>query len=199
MHFIVVLLQQIKFPIYYSVSYHQIRVNIAMAILNVLHFPDKRLREKALPVTEINAEIKEIAANMLETMYDENGIGLAATQVNIPKRIVVIDLSEEKKSPLILINPEITKLEGKETMREGCLSVPEYFDTVERAETIAYRYKTVDDELVEAETDGLLAVCIQHEIDHLNGKLFIDYLSPLKRQRLKKKLEKLEKLDNQVL
>ena len=170
-----------------------------MAILEVLHFPDDRLRNKALPVEDIGPKVKEIATNMLETMYAENGIGLAATQVNIQKRIVVIDLSEEKNQPLILINPEITKLEGKETMREGCLSVPDYFDTVERAETIEFTYKTPENELVETETDGLLAVCIQHEIDHLNGKLFIDYLSPLKRQRLKKKVEKLEKQDSKAL
>lgn len=164
-----------------------------MAILDVLHFPDDRLRNKALPIEDIGPEIKEIATNMLETMYVENGIGLAATQVNIQKRIVVIDLSEEKNQPLILVNPEITKLEGKESMREGCLSVPEYFDIVERAETIEYNYKTLENKLVKEKTDGLLAVCIQHEIDHLNGKLFIDYLSPLKQQRLKKKIEKLEK------
>lgn len=170
-----------------------------MAILEVLHFPDERLRNKAHPVETINADIKKVSTDMLETMYDENGIGLAATQVNIQKRIVVIDLSEEKTEPLILINPVITKLEGKETMREGCLSVPDYYDTVERAENIVFNYKTLEDELVTLETDGLLAVCVQHEIDHLNGKLFIDYLSPLKRQRLKKKLEKIEKLDNKVL
>ncbi len=174
-------------------------VNIAMAILEVLHFPDERLRNKALPVEHINSDIKEIATNMLETMYVESGIGLAATQVNIQKRIVVIDLSEERNEPLILVNPEISKLEGKETTREGCLSVPDYFDIVERAENIEFNYKTLDNQLVEAKADGLLAVCIQHEIDHLNGKLFIDYLSPLKRQRLKKKIEKLEKQEDYVL
>jgi peptide deformylase len=195
----VVLLQQIDFPIYYSDSYNFFKVNIAMAILEVLHFPDDRLRKKAVPVEKIDSEIKEIAENMLETMYLESGIGLAATQVNIQKRIVVIDLSEEKSEPLILINPEITKLEGKETMREGCLSVPDYFDTVERAEFIEFNYKTLENELVTVETDGLLAVCVQHEIDHLNGKLFIDYLSPLKRQRLKKKIEKMEKQDSKAL
>jgi peptide deformylase len=170
-----------------------------MAILDVLHFPDERLRNKAIPVDEISSEIKEIASNMLETMYAENGIGLAATQVNIQKRIVVIDLSEEKNEPLILINPEVTKLEGKETMREGCLSVPDYFDTVERAEFIEFNYKTLGNELVKAETGGLLAVCVQHEIDHLNGKLFIDYLSPLKRQRLKKKIEKQVRQEDKIL
>jgi peptide deformylase len=170
-----------------------------MAILEVLRFPDKRLRNKAILVEHINSEIKEIATNMLETMYAESGIGLAATQVNIQKRIVVIDLSEEKNKPLVLINPEITKLEGKETMREGCLSVPDYFDTVERAENIEFNYKTIDNQLVKEKYDGLLAVCVQHEIDHLNGKLFIDYLSPLKRQRLKKKIEKTEKQEDHIL
>ncbi len=194
-----VLLQQCDFPVYYQIVITIFGVNIAMAILEVLHFPDDRLRNKAIPVENINLAIKEIATNMLDTMYAENGIGLAATQVNIQKRIVVIDLSEEKNEPLVLINPEITSLEGKETMREGCLSVPDYFDMVERAEIIEFNYKTLENELVKTETDGLLAVCVQHEIDHLNGKLFIDYLSPLKRQRLKKKIEKIEKLDTQPL
>lgn len=194
-----VLLQQISFPIYYSVGYNHFRVNIAMAILEVLHFPDKRLRKKAMPVEKINPEIEEIATNMLETMYAESGIGLAAIQVNIQKRIVVIDLSEEKDEPLVLINPIITKLEGTEISREGCLSVPDYYDTVERAENIEFNYKTLENEVVSMETDGLLAVCVQHEIDHLDGKLFIDYLSPLKRQRLKKKIEKQEKLGGSVL
>lgn len=170
-----------------------------MAVLEVLHFPDERLRNKAIPVENINSEVKEIATNMLETMYAENGIGLAATQVNIQTRIVVIDLSEEKDEPLVLINPEITKFEGKETMREGCLSVPDYFDIVERAENIEFNYKSLENKLVTTSTNGLLAVCVQHEIDHLNGKLFIDYLSPLKRQRLKKKIEKQEKQGDKIL
>ena len=170
-----------------------------MAILEVLHFPDARLRNKAAHVEHISSEIKEITENMMETMYAENGIGLAATQVNILKRIVVIDLSEDKNEPLILINPEITKLEGNETMREGCLSVPDYYDTVERAETIEFNYLTIENELVTNRTDGLLAVCVQHEIDHLDGKLFIDYLSPLKRERLKKKIDKQEKLQQNTL
>ena len=182
-----------------SVSYNHFGVNIAMAILKVLHFPDPRLRNKAATVKEIGPDIKEIAENMLDTMYVENGIGLAATQVNIKQRIVVIDISEEKNEPLILINPEITKLEGSETMREGCLSVPDYYDIVERAEHIEFCYKTLDNELVTTNTDGLLAVCVQHEIDHLDGKLFIDYLSLLKRQRLKKKIDKQEKLQQNVL
>ena len=132
-------------------------------------------------------------------MYAEGGIGLAATQVNIQERIVVIDLSEEKSEPLILINPEVLRCEGTETMREGCLSVPDYFDTVERAEFIEFQYQNLDNETISKETDGLLAVCVQHEIDHLNGKLFIDYLSPLKQKRLKKKIDKQEKLQQKIL
>jgi peptide deformylase len=182
-----------------SVSYNHFGANIAMAILKVLYFPDPRLRNKAEPVKEIGPDTREIAENMLDTMYTESGIGLAATQVNIQKRIVVIDLSEEKNEPLILINPEITRLEGSETMQEGCLSVPDYYDTVERAENIEFNYKSLDNELVTTNSGGLLAVCVQHEIDHLDGKLFIDYLSPLKRQRLKKKIDKQEKLQHNVL
>ena len=169
-----------------------------MAILEVLHFPDERLRNRASPVDEIDGEIQRLAQNMLETMYAEGGIGLAATQVNVTKRVVVIDLSEEKNEPIILINPEVLEKDGIESMREGCLSVPDYFDIVERAEHIKYRYQTLSNDVIEAETDGLLAVCIQHEIDHLDGKLFIDYLSPLKRQRLKKKLAKQDKLQQNV-
>lgn len=170
-----------------------------MAVLEVLCFPDERLRKKALPVDKIGPEIGEIADNMLETMYAEGGIGLAATQVNIPRRIVVIDLSEEKNRPVILINPEIIGRTGTETMREGCLSVPDYFAIVERAAEIEFTYQTLQHETINENADGLLAVCIQHEIDHLNGKLFIDYLSPLKRKRLQKKIEKQDKLHNKVL
>jgi len=161
-----------------------------MTVLKVLHFPDERLRLKAVQIEKINSEITSIAQNMLETMYAEGGIGLAATQVNIQKRIVVIDLSDNKDSPLILINPEVLKLEGKESTQEGCLSVPDYFDTVERAKNIEFTYKTLEKKVIKTSADGLLAICIQHEIDHLNGKLFIDYLSPLKRNRLRKKSDK---------
>ena len=170
-----------------------------MALLDVLHFPDPRLRKKALPVDTIDDPIRALAADMLETMYQEGGIGLAATQVNIQKRVVVIDLSEQRNEPMYLINPEIISTEGVEQMQEGCLSVPDYFDMVERAEKVRFRYQNLEGKVVEVDADGLLAVCIQHEIDHLNGKLFIDYLSPLKRQRLRKKLEKQEKLQAQVL
>ena len=156
----------------------------------ILIHPDPRLKKVCVPVADLSDSLRSLSDDMLETMYAESGIGLAATQVNIQKRIVVIDLSEERNTPLILVNPEITKLEGTESMREGCLSVPEYFDIVERAEYIEFNYRTLDDELINTNTDGLLAVCVQHEIDHLNGKLFIDYLSPLKRERLKKKIDK---------
>jgi peptide deformylase len=182
-----------------SVSYDYFGANSAMAILKVLNFPDPRLRAKALPVEKIDSKVKEIAGNMLDIMYAKNGIGLAATQVNIQQRIVVIDLSEEKNEPVILINPKITKLVGSGTMREGCLSVPDYYDIIERAEYIEFCYKTLDDEVITSNADGLLAVCIQHEIDHLDGKLFIDYLSLLKRQRLKKKIDKQEKLQQKTL
>lgn len=170
-----------------------------MAVLEVLHFPDARLRRKALPVGEINEQVRQLAADMIETMYNQNGIGLAATQVNVQKRMVVIDLSLTKNEPLVLINPEITVQSGVEQMQEGCLSVPEIYETVERAEKISFRYQTLENKVVEQEAEGLLAVCVQHEIDHLNGKLFIDYLSPLKRSRIAKKLEKQEKLEAQAL
>jgi peptide deformylase len=161
-----------------------------MAVLEVLHFPDMRLRNTAVAITNIDNTIKTLAADMLETMYTENGIGLAATQVNVQKRVVVIDLSPSRNMPVVMVNPEIISTSGTEEMQEGCLSVPDVFETVERAEQIKFHYRTLDNELVEQEADGLLAVCIQHEIDHLDGKLFIDRLSPLKRQRIVKKLEK---------
>lgn len=170
-----------------------------MAILEVLHFPDPRLRKKALPVETIDDSIKKLASDMLETMYAEGGIGLAATQINVQKRVVVIDLSEQRNEPIYLINPEIISTEGVEQMQEGCLSVPDFYEMVERAEKVRFRYLNLDGETIEVNAEGLLAVCIQHEIDHLNGKLFIDYLSPLKQQRLRKKLEKQEKLQAQVL
>jgi peptide deformylase len=170
-----------------------------VALLEVLNFPDSRLRKKAVPVENIDDNCRSLAKDMLETMYHNQGIGLAATQVNIQKRLVVIDLSTEKNEAMCLINPEILSSEGTEESQEGCLSVPEYFEMVTRAEKISYRYMDVNGEVIENETDGLLAICIQHEIDHLDGKLFIDYLSPMKRQRLRKKLEKQEKFQALVL
>ena len=170
-----------------------------MAILNVLHFPDPRLRKKAVSVEQLDSSIESLAKNMIETMYTQNGIGLAATQVNVHKRVVVIDLSTDKNDPKILVNPEILSKEGAEEMREGCLSVPDVFDVVKRAEKIKFRYLQLDGQLMELNADGLLAVCVQHEIDHLNGKLFIDYFSPLKRHRLLKKLNKQEKFQTKAL
>ncbi len=165
-----------------------------MSRLAVLHFPDPRLRRKARPVERVDGEIRQLAQNMLETMYAENGIGLAAIQVNVQKRVIVIDLSEERDAPMVLVNPELTDADGNVETMEGCLSVPDFADVVRRPERISYRYVSLDGETKEAAAAGLLAVCIQHEIDHLDGKLFIDYLSPLKRQRLSKKIKKREKI-----
>ncbi|MCU7879911.1 MAG: peptide deformylase [Candidatus Thiodiazotropha sp. (ex Lucinoma aequizonata)] len=161
-----------------------------MAILDILHFPDPRLRNKAKPVAQVDVSIRRLIDDMLETMYRAPGIGLAATQVNVAKRLVVIDLSEEKDQPLCLINPEILKKDGEEQMLEGCLSVPGVYETVKRANYIRLRTLGRDGIPIEMEADDLLAVCIQHELDHLEGKLFVDYLSSLKRQRICKKLEK---------
>ncbi len=161
-----------------------------MALLNVLKFPDERLRTVAKPVEAVDDTIRQIVDDMLETMYHEKGVGLAATQVDIHQRIVVIDVSEQGDSPLVLINPEITHKEGIEVGDEGCLSVPGCYAPVERAEQITFKATDRDGNSYEKEADGLLAVCVQHELDHLLGKLFVDYLSPLKRDRIKKKLEK---------
>lgn len=170
-----------------------------MAKLAVLHYPNPRLRLKAVPIQGIDEEIKTLARDMLETMYAEGGIGLAATQVDVQKRLVVMDLSEQRNQPVFLVNPEILSAQGEEEMQEGCLSVPGFYETVQRAETIRFRYLTLEGEVVEKETGGLLAVCVQHEIDHLDGKLFIDYLSPLKRQRIRKKIDKQDKQQVEVL
>ncbi len=164
-----------------------------MAVLKVLSFPDKRLRTKAKAVESVDDSVRAIMDDMLETMYEAPGIGLAATQVDIHQQIVVIDISEEKDSALYLVNPEIIAKSGKEISEEGCLSVPEYYAEVERAEKVTVSALGYDGKPFEVEADGLLAVCIQHELDHLQGKLFVDYLSPLKQQRVRKKLEKLAK------
>jgi len=161
-----------------------------MPRLEVLHYPDPRLRKKGAPVEAVDEPVRELARDMIETMYEEGGIGLAATQVDCQLRLVVMDLSENRDAPLCLVNPEILATDGSEEMQEGCLSVPGIYETVQRAERIRYRYMTLDGESIENDADGLLAVCIQHEIDHLDGKLFIDYLSPLKRRRLRKRAEK---------
>lgn len=159
----------------------------------ILTFPDPRLREKSKPVAEVTDNIRSLMNEMLEIMYEAPGIGLAAPQINVHKRIVVIDLSEEKNSPLFFVNPEIIKSSGEEEMEEGCLSVPEYSAIVQRPSEVTVKALNQDGEEFEMDCNDLLAVCIQHEIDHLDGKLFVDYLSPLKRQMVRKKLEKLKK------
>ncbi len=169
-----------------------------MSLLNILQFPDERLRTVAQPVEEVNDQIRQIVDDMFETMYHASGIGLAATQVNIHQRIIVIDTSEEKKQPLCLINPEIIERDGVQTYDEGCLSVPGFYETVERAKKIKVRALNQQGEPYEFEADELLAVCIQHEMDHLQGKLFVDYLSELKRSRIKKKLVKQQKQQQPV-
>ena len=161
-----------------------------MAILDILHYPDPRLRLVAEPVQTVDSSIHRLLDDMLETMYAAPGIGLAATQVNEQKRILVADVSTDQDSPLFLINPEIMVLEGEEEMEEGCLSVPDIHELVTRAEKISLRALNRNGEAIEMDAEGLLAVCIQHEIDHLDGKLFVDYLSILKRNRIRKKLEK---------
>ena len=161
-----------------------------MAIREILHFPDDRLRTKAQPVAVVDNEIRAVVTDMFETMYAAPGIGLAATQINVHLRIIVIDVSEDRSQPLVLINPEIIGHSGTQKMDEGCLSVPGIYETVERAEQIRIRTLDLQGQPQERDAEGLLAVCIQHEIDHLDGKLFVDYLSDLKRQRIRKKLHK---------
>ncbi len=153
------------------------------------------MRKKAAKVQTVDDKIKKLADDMLETMYESRGVGLAATQVNVHQRVIVIDVSDEKDTPLYLINPEIIEKDGVEESEEGCLSVPGFFEKVKRAEHIRVKALDRDGQSFEFEARDLLAVCVQHEIDHLNGKLFVDYISPLKRQRIKKKLEKIHKMD----
>ena len=161
-----------------------------MAILPILHYPDPRLRNKAVPVEGVDHEVRTLLDDMLETMYEAPGIGLAAPQVNISKQAIVIDISEERNQPLFLVNPEIVEKRGETQMEEGCLSVPYIYEPVGRAEWVKVRALGRDGQAFEIEAEGLLAVCIQHEIDHLDGKLFVDYLSEIKRSRIRKKLEK---------
>ena len=162
-----------------------------MTVLSVLRFPDERLRTKAQEVTQVNDDVRKIVDDMFETMYDENGVGLAATQVNIHQRIVVIDVSDDKSDPITLINPEIiNKSEETFVNEEGCLSVPSCYAKVTRHETVTVKALDRDGNEFTRDGDELLSICIQHELDHLAGILFVDYLSPLKRQRIKAKLEK---------
>ena len=168
-------------------------------ILPVLRFPDERLRTIAQPITEFTPELQQIVDDMFETMYAEEGIGLAATQVDIHQRLIVMDVSEDKSEQLVLINPEILAQSGSTGIEEGCLSVPGARALVERCEFVTVRAQNVQGETFEFEADELLAICIQHEIDHLIGKLFVDYLSPLKRQRIRQKMEKLTKQEAQDL
>jgi len=161
-----------------------------MALLKILHYPDERLRIRARPVARVDDEIRVLAEDMLETMYAAPGIGLAAPQVDVPKRVIVVDVSEDKSDPRVFINPEILAHEGLIKTEEGCLSVPAIYEKVARYERIRVRALDLQGEPFELEAEDLLAVCIQHEIDHLDGKLFVDYLSELKRKRIRKKLEK---------
>ena len=161
-----------------------------MALLPILRYPDPRLTKIAAPVENIDDDIRRLAADMAETMYEAPGIGLAATQVNVHKRLIVIDISETRDELLTLINPTIIVADGHQVYEEGCLSVPGIYDKVERAATVTVRYLDLDGQECSLDTDGLLAVCVQHEIDHLNGKVFVDHLSRLKQERIRSKLAK---------
>lgn len=162
-----------------------------MALLDILEFPDPRLRTKAAPVAEVTDATRNLVDNLLETMYAAPGIGLAATQVNVHQRVLVIDVSEEHNQPLVFINPEVTVLNPElGEYDEGCLSVPGFYETVQRPQHISVTALDRNGECFSRELDGLLAICLQHEIDHLDGKLFVDYISPVKRQRIRKKLQK---------
>jgi peptide deformylase len=162
-----------------------------MALLSILTYPDPRLHTVAQPVQAVDARVRELVTDMLETMYEANGIGLAATQVDVHERLIVIDVSEERNEPLVLINPEIVwASEDKQVGDEGCLSVPGIYDGVERSRSIKVRALDADGQSREIAAEGLLAVCIQHEMDHLLGKVFVEYLSPLKRNRIRTKMLK---------
>lgn len=161
-----------------------------MALLPILRFPDVRLKKVAVPVSKIDDGIRKLVADMAETMYEAPGIGLAATQVDVHKQIVVIDISEEKNDLRVFINPRLDQCTGSQEGEEGCLSVPGIYDKVERAEFVTVHYLDLDGKTQSLQADGLLAVCIQHELDHLNGKVFVDHLSQLKQTRIKNKLAK---------
>ncbi|MCC2645082.1 MAG: def [Burkholderiales bacterium] len=166
-----------------------------MAILEVLHFPDKRLHLIAKPILQINSEIKSLVADMAQTMYKENGIGLAATQVNVQKRIFIMDHSgnDEPENLLVFINPEILSRTGEVVSEEGCLSVPSVYEKVLRSEEIFCRFQDLDGKIHEARYNGLMSICFQHELDHLDGKVFVEYLSGLKQNFIKKKMKKIFK------
>lgn len=168
-----------------------------MAIMEILHFPDPRLREKALPLTEVDDDLRRLVDDMFETMYEAPGVGLAAIQVGIAKRIAVMDVSEEKSEPRVLINPEILWLDEEIEVQEGCLSVPGHYDNIQRFARCKVRAMDLDEATYEMEAEGLLAQCIQHEVDHLNGRLYIDQLSELKRSRIRKKIAKEQRLASQ--
>lgn len=164
-----------------------------MALMTILHYPDERLHTVARPVEKVDERIRTLVSDMAETMYDSRGIGLAATQVNVHEQVVVIDLSEEKNDLLVLINAKITYKEGETTYEEGCLSVPGVYETVTRAERVTVEALDKNGQSFSMDADGLLAICIQHELDHLQGKVFVEYLSQLKQKRIKTKLKKYEK------
>jgi peptide deformylase len=170
-------------------------VESSLSILTILEFPDERLRKKAEKVQTVDDSVRKLVDDMFETMYESRGVGLAATQVNVHRRVIVMDVSEEKNAPICLVNPEIIEKDGVEESEEGCLSVPGFFEKVQRAEHVRIKALNRDGQPFELEARDLLAVCVQHEMDHLDGKLFVDYLSPLKRQRIKKKLEKIHKME----
>jgi len=164
-----------------------------MSPLQLLYYPDKRLRVQAAPVASIDADIAHLIDGMLEIMYGAPGIGLAAPQVNVARRVIVVDVSEERNQPLVLVNPEIVERDGSEKMEEGCLSVPGIYEAVERSARVRVRALNRDEKDLDIDLDGLLAVCVQHEIDHLDGKLFVDYLSEMKRDRIRRKMIKLRR------
>lgn len=166
-----------------------------MALLDILHFPDSRLRHRANPVARVDNSVRKLVNDMFETMYAAPGIGLAAVQVNVALRVITIDLSTNRSEPVALINPQVLETRGALSTEEGCLSVPGFYDVVERPEWIRYKALDLDGKPYEAVAQDLLAVCVQHEIDHLDGRLFVDYLSQLKRQRIRKKLEKQQRDD----
>ncbi|EGQ7932010.1 peptide deformylase [Vibrio vulnificus] len=174
---------------------HSSTFRVHMSVLQVLTFPDDRLRTVAKPVEKVTPEIQKIVDDMIETMYDEEGIGLAATQVDIHQRIVVIDISESRNEPMVLINPEILEKRGEDGIEEGCLSVPGARALVPRAAEVTIKALDRDGNEFTLEADDLLAICIQHELDHLQGKLFVDYLSPLKRKRIQDKLAKIKRFN----